>query len=178
MVDLLMWPLRMSRSGTGSSRHTGFLLLLLISLAACAHGGRGDEEPEREEARAEARTEPAAEEEEAAAAPAPREIDRNRSIAVDAGAGTSQRRASQRVVEEGKGYLIARQPGPAAQRFTRATQIDPTNGFAYYWLGRARIAQGDARGAVGVLEKAESLLGPYPKWREQASDLLASLGAR
>jgi len=151
----------------------------LISLAACAHGGRGDDEAEREEAaREEAREEARAEEAAAAEEPAPREIDRDRSLAVDAGAGTPQRRASQRVVEEGKGYLIARQADAAAQRFGRATQIDSTNGFAYYWLGRARIAQGDARGAVGVLEKAESLLGPYPEWRAQAAQLLASLGAR
>jgi hypothetical protein len=160
-------------------RFPTFLLItaLLSILAACAHGGRSEEELDRETSRDEDRTEETAGVEEVADLP-PREIDRNRSVAVDGGAGTPQRRASQRVVEEGKGYLIARQPGAAAQRFSRATQIDPTNGFAYYWLGRARIAQGDARGAVGVLEKAESLLGPYPEWREQASDLLASLGAR
>ena len=29
--------------------------------------------------------------------------------------------------------------------------------------------------AAGVLEKAESLLGPYPEWRERAAQLLASV---
>jgi tetratricopeptide (TPR) repeat protein len=106
-----------------------------------------------------------------------REIDEDRALAFDAGAGTPQRRASLRVVEEGKGYLVAGRAREAAQRFTRATQIDPTNGFAYYYLGRARIASGDRRGAVGVLQKAESLLGPYPEWREATQSLLDSLGA-
>lgn len=162
-----------------------FLLLLAFSIG-CSHGrGRGEAaergraeagaraaEPRRETANATARS-GAAE----ATAP-PREIDEDRAIAVDAGAGTPQREASLRVMEEGKGYLIAKRPREAAQRFTRATQIDPTNGFAYYYLGRARIAAGDGRGAVGILQKAESLLGPYPEWREEAARLLASLGAR
>jgi tetratricopeptide (TPR) repeat protein len=108
----------------------------------------------------------------------PREIDEDRAIAIDTGAGTPQRRASLRVVEEGKGFLVAGRAREAAQRFTRATQIDPTNGFAYYYLGRARVAAGDRRGAIGVLQKAESLLGPYPEWREATQKLLDSVDAR
>ncbi|MFN2383162.1 MAG: tetratricopeptide repeat protein [Gemmatimonadota bacterium] len=113
-----------------------------------------------------------------AEAPPPRVVSTDRAVARDAGAGTSARSASARVVEEGKGYLIARQPDAAARRFLRATQVDPTNGFAWYYLGRARADAGDARGAVGVLEKAESLLGPYPAWQGRATRLLAELRAR
>ncbi len=163
-----------------ASRSTALTGVALLLLAACAHGGRGDREAPPPESRDASPGTPVGDAEDAVTPgePAPREIDRDRSVAEDPGARTPQRRASLRVVEEGKGYLIAHQPAAAAGRFSQATRIDPTNGFAYYWLGRARIAQGDARGAVGVLEKAESLLGPYPEWRDAAAGLLASLGAR
>lgn len=105
----------------------------------------------------------------------PREISTDRALAADPGAGTPERKASLQVVEEGKGYLIIGRAREAAGRFERATRIDPTNGFAYYYLGRARIESGDRARAVGVLEKAETLLGPYPEWRERAAGLLASV---
>lgn len=111
----------------------------------------------------------------AAEPPAPREISTDTAHASDAGAGTPARDASLRVIEEGKGYLIAGRTAEAAGRFETASRIDPTNGFAWYWLGRARIAAGDRAGAIGVLEKAESLLGPYPDWRDRARALLAQL---
>ena len=107
----------------------------------------------------------------------PREISTDRALATDPGVGTPAREASHQIVEEGKGYLIAGQPREAARRFERATRVDPTNGFAYYYLGRARAETGDRAGAAGVLEKAEALLGPYPEWRERAVRLAASLGA-
>lgn len=155
------------------------LLTVAAILGACAHGGDRDEEIEDRPRELGPRASEASEsaDEEASAAPA-REIDDDRAIAIDTGAGTPQRRASLRVVEEGKGYLIAGRSREAADRFQRAARMDPSNGFAYYYLGRARIASGDARGAVGVLQKAESLLGPYPEWRARAAGLLASLGAR
>ncbi|MGH7571484.1 MAG: tetratricopeptide repeat protein [Gemmatimonadota bacterium] len=105
----------------------------------------------------------------------PREISTDRALADDPGAGTPEREASLQVIEEGKGYLIAGRVGEAVRRFERATRIDPTNGFAYYYLGRGRIELGNPAGAVGILEKAESLLGPYPEWRERAATLLASV---
>lgn len=149
-------------------------VLAVAALAACAHGGEGEaSRPESE------RAGDAAGVGSIAAAERPvREISTDRAMASDAGAGTPARSASQRVVEEGKGYLIADQPREAAQRFERATRIDPTNGFAYYYLGRAREEAGDRSGAVGVLEKAEALLGPYPEWRERAARLAASLDGR
>jgi tetratricopeptide (TPR) repeat protein len=157
------------------------ILFAVLVIAACAHGGREEPEdrPREMGPRTEAAEETAAESEaEEAAPPPPREIDRDSGVAIDTGAGTPQRRASLAVVEEGRGYLLSGRTREASTRFQRALQIDPTNGFAYYWLGRARIQSGDARGAVGVLQKAETLLGPYPQWRRQAADLLASIGAR
>ncbi|HUP01808.1 MAG TPA: hypothetical protein VM737_09865 [Gemmatimonadota bacterium] len=154
------------------------LVALGVGLAACAHGEEretlGDGSGRTTVDAVEGGT---ARSGSAAGGPA-REISTDRAMATDPGAGTPAREASRRVVEEGKGYLIAGQPQEAARRFERATRIDPTNGFAYYYLGRARAESGDRVGAAGVAQKAEALLGPYPEWRERAARLAASLGAR
>jgi Flp pilus assembly protein TadD len=155
-------------------KRAGAILGLALALAACGHGdGQGprSEAPSRE---APAASRPGVEDA-IAPPPAPREISTDRALSSDPGAGTPARESSLRVVEEGKGYLIAGQAAAAERRFATATRIDPTNGFAYYWLGRARAAEGDRSGAVGVLEKAESLLGPYPEWRDRAGVLLNQL---
>ena len=166
MVDLLNPP-----------RVRPALALVLAALLTAAACGRGREEgpafepPVRESpaaTTATATTPPPT-------PPAPREISTDRAAATDPGAGTPEREASLRVVEEGKGYLIAGRGAEAEQRFLTATRMDGTNGFAYYWLGRARVAEGDRAGAIGVLEKAESLLGPYPDWRDRARALLNEL---
>ena len=148
---------------------------MLLALAAC---GRGREEGPRTEPpvrESPAAAEGAAVGDAAVDPPAPREISTDTAHASDPGAGTPSRESSQRVVEEGKGYMIAGRTAEAASRFETASRIDPTNGFAWYWLGRARIAAGDRAGAAGVLEKAESLLGPYPDWRDRTRALLAEL---
>ena len=153
-------------------RTSGLALATLLALAAC---GRGREEGPRTEPPV--RESPAAEGAETAVidSPALRDISTDTAHASDPGVGTSSRESSQRVVEEGKGFMIAGRTAEAAGRFETASRIDPTNGFAWYWLGRARVAAGDRSGAIGVLEKAESLLGPYPDWRDRTRALLAQL---
>lgn len=145
--------------------------IALVALAACAHGGdreRVAERPDRPPAATTAVSGSAAE-----AEPEAREISTDRATALDPGAGSPARQASQQIVEEGKGLLIAGRPADAARRFATATRVDPTNGFAYYYLGRARFEAGDRSGAAGVLDKAETLLGPYPEWRARAARLAA-----
>lgn len=159
-------------------RTSALAATLLLALAACGRGreeGPRTEPPVRENPAAEADAEAGPAGDAAAETPAPREISTDTALASDPGAGTPSRESSQRVVEEGKGYMIAGRTAEAAGRFETASRIDPTNGFAWYWLGRARIAAGDRAGAIGVLEKAESLLGPYREWRDRAGALLAQL---
>lgn len=148
-------------------------LAIALALTACGHGR--EEGPRSEPSARDAPRADGDDATEAAATPAPREISTDTALAADPGAGTATRESSLRVVEEGKGYLIAGRPAEAEQRFETASRIDPTNGFAWYWLGRARLDLGDRGGAVGVLEKAESLLGPYPAWRDRARALIDEL---
>lgn len=148
-------------------------LAIALALTACGHGR--EEGPRSEPPARDAPPSTGDEATEAAATPAPREISTDTALATDPGAGTATRESSLRVVEEGKGFLIAGRPAEAEQRFETASRIDPTNGFAWYWLGRARVELGDRGGAVGVLEKAESLLGPYPAWRDRARALIGEV---
>lgn len=156
----------------GRHRRYAFVILFMGGLAC---GGADREPPRTTPAGRVAPPEGRAEHESPAADTEPREISTDRALAADPGAGSPERQASLQVVEEGKGYLIAGRAGEAARRFEHATRIDPTNGFAYYYLGRARIENGDRARAIGVLEKAETLLGPYPEWRERAAGLLAAV---
>jgi Flp pilus assembly protein TadD len=167
MVDLLSFR----------ALKTSVLVSVLLALVAC--GGAGREPPRTSPERRDspdARVEDGTAEDETLPGDAdPREISTDTALADDPGAGTPEREASQQIVEEGKGYLITGRAAEAERRFDRATRIDPTNGFAWYWLGRARLEAGDPTAAAGVLEKAESLLGPYPEWRDKAARLLASV---
>lgn len=168
MVDLL------------TRRGTSLALLLLLALVAAACGGRrggtdgGHAEPRIRPTSADSATAEAIPDDEDA--PALRPIDRDAAHADDPGAAGPARRASLGLVEEGKGLLVAGRPHDAARRLERATRIDPSNGFAWYWLGRARVDAGNPDAAIGVLEKAETLLGPYPEWRRRAVELRDSLG--
>jgi len=165
MVDLL-------------TRHGALPSLLLLVLVAAACGGRrggsgGRAEPPARSASADsAAAEVTSDEDDA---PALRPIDRDAAHADDPGAAAPARRTSLGLVEEGKGLLVAGRPLDAARRLERATRIDPSNGFAWYWLGRARVDAGDPDAAIGILEKAETLLGPYPEWRRRAVELRDSL---
>ncbi len=157
---------------------TAAAVLALALVAGCAHGRRAEPERDAGHPPGDARTTSRPGDDAPAPEPEPRVISTDRAQADDANAGSPAREASQRVVEEGKGYLIAGRAREAAARFLTAIQIDPTNGFAYYHLGRARIALGDEDGAIGVLDKAETLLGPYPEWRARAAELADSLRDR
>ena len=158
-----------------SMRSLLFALATALLTVVLACGGADREPPRTSPERHASPPEARADDGSPAADAEPREISTDTAIADDAGAGTPERDASQKVVEEGKGYLITGRAVQAERRFEHATRIDPTNGFAYYWLGRARVEAGDPTAAAGVLEKAEGLLGPYPEWRDRAARLLASV---
>lgn len=78
-----------------------------------------------------------------------------------------KREASQRIVQAGQEYLEAGDADKAVQTFQEAINVDPENGVAFYFmsLGLYRLRLFDD--ALGILERADALLAPYPEWHEE-----------
>lgn len=91
---------------------------------------------------------------------------------VDEGAGTPRREASTRLVERGEELLAADRPEEAAILLERAARVDPSNGFAFLALARARLAGGETERALGLLERASTLLRAHPEAAARADSLL------
>jgi|GEM_PF-2211513 len=90
---------------------------------------------------------------------------------------TPQRQASMRLVERGKALMDAKDYGRAAGAFRDAVNVDTSNGVAYYYLAAAdaRLDQPDL--AIGLLDKAEALLGADAEWMDKIDALRRELGA-
>lgn len=81
----------------------------------------------------------------------------------------AERAASGSLVEQGQQALEEGRLDAAGDLFEQAIQIDPDNGPAYYYAALVQLKLGNAEEAMGFLEKAESLLGHDPEWRERIS---------
>lgn len=88
---------------------------------------------------------------------------------------TPQRRASDRLVQKGVNQLDSRNYENALQALQEAVNIDGTNGIAYYYLALTNDYLGEKDAAMGLLDKAESLLGHDPSWLEKIDDLREDL---
>lgn len=88
-----------------------------------------------------------------------------------------KREASQRIVQIGKNYLEAGDDDKAVQTFQEAVNIDPENGVAFFFmsLGLYRLHLFDD--ALGILERADTLLAPYSDWHEEVVRLRYSIEA-
>lgn len=75
-----------------------------------------------------------------------------------------QRTASLEVVAQGRGQLERGDRERAVQSFQEAITLDGTNGIAYYYLARTHYELGYAEQAMGLLERAESLLADADDW--------------
>lgn len=75
-----------------------------------------------------------------------------------------KRQASHEVVQRGTKELAAGHVARAVQSFQEAVTIDGSNGVAYYYLAQAHYKLGDHERAIGLLERAESLLGDADDW--------------
>lgn len=80
--------------------------------------------------------------------------------------GSPARSASMDVVSKGKVLFDNGDMNGALGKFQEAVVIDSTNGVAYYYLAKARAMSGQHREALGILEKAESILGLQDEWKE------------
>lgn len=88
---------------------------------------------------------------------------------------TLQRKASARLVEKGVLELNSKNYEQAAQIFQDAVNVDASNGMAYYYLAMtdAHLSQPDT--ALGLLDKAESLLRNDQYWMGKIEELRASI---
>ncbi|MFN2431595.1 MAG: hypothetical protein ABR599_02035 [Gemmatimonadota bacterium] len=96
----------------------------------------------------------------------------------DTGAGTPRRLASQRLVEEGKGYWIAGRDEDARARFQEALRLDGSNGAAYYYLAELAADGRDWSRAEGYHAKAVSLLREREEFRRPLLDLAERIAGR
>lgn len=88
---------------------------------------------------------------------------------------TPQRKASQRTVQKGITQLNNNNYDQALQIFQDAVNIDPFNGVAYYYLASANNYLEEKDVAMGLLDKAESLLQYEPEWLEKIEELRLSI---
>ncbi len=96
--------------------------------------------------------------------------------AAAAQAATPKRHASMRLVEKGNAMLEAQEYDRATTFFRDAINVDGTNGVAYYSLALTRARQDEGDAALGLLDKAEALLGADPEWMTRIAELRAEIG--
>lgn len=89
---------------------------------------------------------------------------------------TPQRQASMRLVEKGRAQLEAQDADRAAAVLMDAVNVDASNGVAYYYLAAANQQLGRNEIALGLLDKAEALLGADPEWMGRIDELRAAMG--
>ncbi len=65
------------------------------------------------------------------------------------------RAASMRIAEQARGELLGGHPDEAIRDLTRAVSIDPSDPYAYFYLGRAYIAEKNYQQAMTFLKRAE-----------------------
>lgn len=90
-------------------------------------------------------------------------------------ASSPARSASMEMAARGKKLLEAGDYDKALGIFQEAVIIDSTNGVAYYYLAKARFLLDQYEESMGILEKAESLLGSSEEWMEAISLLRSQI---
>ena len=75
------------------------------------------------------------------------------------------RAASMRIVEQARSELLDGHPDQASRDLARAVSIDPSDPYAYFYLGRAYIAKNNYSQAMTFLKRAEIGFGSRnPLW--------------
>lgn len=76
-----------------------------------------------------------------------------------------------RLVDKGMKLMEGGDFERAAQTLTDAIKVDSTNGEAYYYLAIADKQLGQVDEAMGLLDKAEALLGADNEWLMRINEL-------
>ena len=82
-----------------------------------------------------------------------------------------------RLIDKGKTFLDEDDLTKATAMFRDAVNVDPSNGVAYFYLALADAKIGQRDIALGLLDKAEALLGADEEWMAKINDLRSDLGA-
>ncbi len=82
-----------------------------------------------------------------------------------------RREASQRIVQSGREYLDKGEIEKAVQTFQEAVNVDPENGLAYFYLAFGLFQTESYDDALGLLDRAQALLSPFPEWEEEVERL-------
>lgn len=90
---------------------------------------------------------------------------------VASSAGTPARSASTSLVSKGKRSLDEGDYAKALNTFKEAILIDSTNGVAYYYMAKTQFMLQNYDQAMGILDKAESLLQNSDEWLEAIKTL-------
>lgn len=89
---------------------------------------------------------------------------------------TPKRAASMQLVERGKALLDVEDADRAAAVLMDAVNVDGSNGVAYYYLAAANQRLGKHEIALGLLDKAEAMLGADGEWMGRIDELRAAMG--
>lgn len=82
-----------------------------------------------------------------------------------------RREASARIVQAGREYLDKGETEKAVQTFQEAVNVDPENGLAYFYLAFSLFQTETYDDALGLLDRAQTLLAPFPEWEEEVERL-------
>lgn len=74
------------------------------------------------------------------------------------------RAASMRITDEARKALLAGRANDAIRELSRAVSLDPSDPYAYFYLGRAYIAKNNLVQAITFLKRAEIGFGENPQW--------------
>jgi tetratricopeptide (TPR) repeat protein len=74
------------------------------------------------------------------------------------------RAASLRITEQARVQLLAGKADGAIRDLSRAISVDPSDPYAYFYLGRANIAKKSYVQAITFLKRAEIGFGSNPQW--------------
>lgn len=81
-----------------------------------------------------------------------------------------------RLIDKGRVFLDENDLPKATAMFRDAVNVDPSNGVAYFYLASVDAKVGLRDVALGLLDKAEALLGADEEWMNKINDLRSELG--
>jgi tetratricopeptide (TPR) repeat protein len=85
---------------------------------------------------------------------------------------TPEQTVSLRLTQEGEEALLRGSMIEASNTFAKAIDLDPSNGFAYYFLGEINFQKGKYHQSLTFLEKAEGILQKRSHWLSKIYSLM------